>query len=100
VLRYFQAIKQVRGDVRLKLVDFEPLKIEYIDRHIHASPIYLANDLEPDYNIAGLKARYNLIPYGPIFRVEPKGVGGAPMETTEAALKATAGSHRVADVRP
>jgi hypothetical protein len=72
VLRYFQNIRRLRSDIRLELVDFEALKIEFIDRHINTSPIYLANDLEPDYNIAGLRARYNIVPYGPIFRVEPK----------------------------
>ena len=72
VLRYFQNVAEVRKDVWLKLIDFEPLNIDFVDKYIGSRPIYIADDLEPDYNIAGLKAKYNLIPIGPIIKIEPK----------------------------
>lgn len=72
VLRYFQKVKGIRKDVWLKLVDFKPLKLEFVDRHIDNRPIYLADDLEGDYNIAALKTKYNLIPVGPIIKLIPK----------------------------
>lgn len=71
VLRYYQKILGIRKDVTLKLVDFDPLDIEFVDRNISKRPIFLANDLEPDYNISGLKTRYEIIPVGPIFKVAP-----------------------------
>jgi hypothetical protein len=68
VLRYFQRVRGVRPDVRLTLVDFDPLDIAFVDQHIDKKPIYLA-DLSPDYNIAALKGKYGVIPVGPIYRV-------------------------------
>jgi hypothetical protein len=72
VLRYYQKVHKMRKDVWLKLIDFEPLDLEFVDRYINQRPIYLADDLEPDYNIAGLKTKYNLIRVGPIIKIEPK----------------------------
>ena len=56
----------------MKLVDFKPLELDFVDRYIYSRPIYLADDLEPDYNIAGLQTKYNLVPVGPIYKVEPR----------------------------
>ena len=72
VLRYFQKVEGMRKDVWLKLVDFKPLKLEFVDRHIDDRPIYLADDLEGDYNIAAIKTKYNLVPFGPIIKLIPK----------------------------
>ena len=72
VLRYFQEVQGLRKDVWLKLVDFKPLELDFVDRYIYNRPIYLADDLEPDYNIAGLQTKYNLVPVGPIFKVVPR----------------------------
>ena len=72
VLRYFQRVEGIRKDVWLRLVDFKPLELEFVDRHINQRPIYLADNLEPDYNIEGLKSKYDLVPIGPIFKVTPK----------------------------
>ncbi len=72
VLRYFQNVLGVRKDVWLKLVDFEPLDVSFVDKYIMERSIYLADDLEPDYNISGLKVKYNLTSIGPILKITPK----------------------------
>lgn len=72
VLRYFQRVKGMRKDVWLKLVDFKPLELEFVDRHINNRHIYLADDLEGDYSIAALKTKYELVPVGPIIKLIPK----------------------------
>jgi hypothetical protein len=72
VLQYFQEVQGLRKDVWLKLVDFKPLELDFVDRYIYNRPVYLADDLEPDYNIAGLKTKYDLVPVGPIIKVEPR----------------------------
>ena len=72
VLRYYQKIHNERKDVWLKLVDFEPLELDFVDRHINQRPIYLADNLEPDYNIAKLKTKYDLVPIGPIIKIKQK----------------------------
>ncbi len=70
VLRYYQNVHGMRKDLTLKLVDFEPLDVAYIDRHIKDKKMYLADDLEPDYNIQELKKRYKVTPVGHIFRID------------------------------
>lgn len=72
VLRYYQDVLGMRKDVRLKLIDFDPLDVGFVDRYIHKRPIYLANNLEPDYNITGLKLKYDVVPVGPIFKIVPR----------------------------
>jgi len=72
VLRYFQRVEGIRKDVWLKLVDFKPLELEFVDSHINHRHIYLADDLEGDYSIAALKTKYDLVPVGPIIKVKPK----------------------------
>ena len=72
VLRYFQRVEGIRKDVWLKLVDFKPLELEFVDHQINQRHIYLADDLEVDYSIAALKSKYDLIPVGPIIKVKPK----------------------------
>jgi len=72
VLRYFQRVEEMRKDVWLKLVDFKPLELEFVDRHIKNRHIYLADDLEGDYSIAALRSKYDLVPVGPIIKVKPK----------------------------
>jgi len=72
VLRYFQRVEGIRKDVWLKLVDFKPLELEFVDRHINNRHIYLADDLEGDYSIAALKTKYDLVPVGPIIKLKPK----------------------------
>jgi hypothetical protein len=72
VLQYFQEVQGLRKDVWLKLVDFKPLEVDFVDRYIYNRPVYLADDFEPDYNIDGLKTKYDLVPVGPIIKVEPR----------------------------
>jgi len=72
VLRYFQRVEGMRKDVWLKLVDFKPLELEFVDRQIKNRHIYLADDLEGDYSIAALKSKYDLVPVGPIIKLKPK----------------------------
>lgn len=69
-VRWTPLVLGVRKDVWLKLVDFELLDVNFVDRHITERSIYLADDLEPDYNISGLKAKYAITPVGPIFKLE------------------------------
>jgi hypothetical protein len=72
VLRYFQRVEGMRKDVWLKLVDFKPLELEFVDHHIDNRHIYLADDLEGDYSITTLKTKYDLVPVGPIIKLVPK----------------------------
>jgi hypothetical protein len=72
VLRYFQRVEGIRKDVWLKLVDFKPLELEFVDRHINDRHIYLADDLEGDYSINALKTKYDLVSVGPIIKLKPK----------------------------
>jgi hypothetical protein len=72
VLRYFQRVEGIRKDVSLKLVDFKPLELEFVDRQIKDRNIYLADDLERDYSITALRSKYDLVPVGPIIKLKPK----------------------------
>jgi len=61
----------MRTDLWLKLIDYDSLSLDFVSTHIARSDIYLASDLEPDYNLSEIRKHYAVVPKGPLFKILP-----------------------------